>query len=65
MFINNSVMEKALATNGRLLMTFAIFGNFLFRLLGIYPSGGLLSLIVTATTGAVILLYLVRVLKSA
>jgi uncharacterized membrane protein YeaQ/YmgE (transglycosylase-associated protein family) len=43
----------------------AIFGGFLFRLLGLYPSGGFLSHVVTATVGAVILLYLVRVIKSA
>ena len=43
----------------------AVFGGFLFRLLGIYPSGGFLSHVVTATIGAIILLYLVRIIKSA
>ena len=43
----------------------ALFGGFLFRVLGIYPRGGLLAHVVTATIGAVILLYLVRVIKSA
>ena len=43
----------------------AVFGGFLFRVLGIYPGGGFLSYVVTATIGAVILLYLVRVIKSA
>ena len=43
----------------------AVFGGFLFRLLGIYPDGGFLSQLVTATVGAVALLFLVRVVKSA
>jgi uncharacterized membrane protein YeaQ/YmgE (transglycosylase-associated protein family) len=33
----------------------AVFGGFLFRLLGIYPDGGFLSQLVTATVGAVTL----------
>ncbi len=43
----------------------AIFGGFLFRVLGIYPRGGFITHMVNATIGAVILLYLVRVVKSA
>ncbi len=43
----------------------SVFGGFLFRSLGLYPRGGFLSHVVTATIGAVMLLYLVRVIKSA
>jgi uncharacterized membrane protein YeaQ/YmgE (transglycosylase-associated protein family) len=42
----------------------AILGGFLFGLLGVV-AGGLIGSIVTATVGAVVLLYLARLLKKA
>jgi len=42
----------------------AVVGGFVFGLLGI-SAGGLLGAIITATVGAVILLYLVRTMKKS
>ena len=41
----------------------ALIGGFLFRLLGIYPDGGLIASLVVATVGAVVLLFLLRLIK--
>jgi uncharacterized membrane protein YeaQ/YmgE (transglycosylase-associated protein family) len=43
----------------------AIVGGWIFGLLGGFPFGGMLGTIVVAFAGAVILLYLVRLIKSA
>ena len=43
----------------------ALVGGFLSRQLGLPAGGGLVGALVVATIGAVILLYLVRVLKRA
>jgi uncharacterized membrane protein YeaQ/YmgE (transglycosylase-associated protein family) len=42
----------------------ALLGGFLFSLLGI-SAGGLLGSLITATVGAVVLLYLLRLIKKA
>ena len=42
----------------------AFIGGFLFRLVGIY-TGGLIGSVIVATIGAVVLLYVVRLLKKA
>lgn len=42
----------------------AFIGGFLFRLVGIY-AGGLIGGVIVATIGAVVLLYVVRILKKA
>jgi uncharacterized membrane protein YeaQ/YmgE (transglycosylase-associated protein family) len=41
----------------------ALLGGFLFRLLGIYPDGGLIASLIVATVGALVLLYLLRLIK--
>jgi len=41
----------------------AFFGGFLFSVLGI-SAGGLVGLLITATVGAVVLLLLIRLIKS-
>jgi len=41
----------------------ALVGGFLFRLLGFYTTGGLLSSLAVATLGAVTFLYLLRLVK--
>jgi uncharacterized membrane protein YeaQ/YmgE (transglycosylase-associated protein family) len=46
-------------------MAGAIIGGWVFRLLGFYSTGGLIPSILTAFVGAVILLWLVRMLKKA
>jgi uncharacterized membrane protein YeaQ/YmgE (transglycosylase-associated protein family) len=43
----------------------AIVGGFVFGLLGIYPGGGIIPSIVVAFVGAVIVLWLVRMIKKA
>ncbi len=43
----------------------AILGGHLFRALGIYAFGGLLGRLIVATIGAVILIFLVRLIKRA
>jgi len=42
----------------------AFFGGFLFRLLGLH-SAGMIGALVTATVGAIVVLYLVAYLKKA
>jgi uncharacterized membrane protein YeaQ/YmgE (transglycosylase-associated protein family) len=44
-------------------VTGALIGGFLFRTLGLSLRGGLLGSIVVATIGAIILLYLMRILE--
>jgi uncharacterized membrane protein YeaQ/YmgE (transglycosylase-associated protein family) len=44
-------------------VTGALIGGFLFRTLGLSLRGGLLGSIVVATIGAIILLYLMRMLE--
>jgi uncharacterized membrane protein YeaQ/YmgE (transglycosylase-associated protein family) len=44
-------------------MVGAIVGGWILRLLGFYHSGGLISSILVATLGAVLLVWLVRKLK--
>jgi uncharacterized membrane protein YeaQ/YmgE (transglycosylase-associated protein family) len=41
----------------------AIVGGFLVRLVGFAPMGGLISSIITATLGAVVLIWIARKLK--
>ena len=41
----------------------ALLGGFIFGLLGIWPGGGLLGSLIVATIGAVVLLYLLRLIK--
>jgi uncharacterized membrane protein YeaQ/YmgE (transglycosylase-associated protein family) len=41
----------------------AFLGGWVFGVLGIYVGGGLVGSLITATIGAVILLYLVRLIK--
>ena len=43
----------------------ALLGGLLFRGLGLVPNGGLLPSIIVATVGAVILLFLIRLIKRA
>ena len=43
----------------------ALLGGFLFRSLGLFPGGGLLSAILVATIGAVVLIFIVRLVKRA
>ncbi len=43
----------------------ALLGGFLFGSLGVFPGGGLLGSLVVATIGAVILLFLLRLIKKA
>ncbi len=44
-------------------MVGAVVGGFILRLLGFYSSGGLISSIVVATLGAVVLVWLAHKLK--
>ena len=41
----------------------ALIGGYLFRMLGISTDGGLIGSLIVATIGAVILLFLLRLLK--
>ncbi len=41
----------------------SLLGGFLFRTLGFFPGGGLLSSLIVATIGAVVLLFLLRLIK--
>ena len=43
----------------------ALLGGFLFRTLGLFPGGGLLSSLFVATVGAVVLIFIVRLIKRA
>ena len=43
----------------------ALVGGFLFRQLGLSAGGGLIGALIVATIGAVILLFLVRLIKRA
>ena len=43
----------------------ALIGGYLFRMLGISTDGGLIGSLIVATVGAVILLFLLRLLKKA
>lgn len=43
----------------------ALLGGFLFRTLGLFPGGGLLSAILVATIGAVVLILILRLIKRA
>lgn len=44
-------------------MVGAVVGGYVFGQLGIQAGGGLMGSIVTATTGAIILLFLIRLIK--
>ena len=46
-------------------MAGAVIGGFVFRLLGFFSTGGVIPSILMAFVGAVILLWLVRMLKKA
>lgn len=46
-------------------MVGGVIGNAIFRFLGFYAGGGLLGSFIVATVGAVILLYLVALIKRA
>jgi uncharacterized membrane protein YeaQ/YmgE (transglycosylase-associated protein family) len=46
-------------------MVGAIIGGWVFGLLGIYSNGGLIGSVLVAFVGAVILLWLVRIIKKA
>jgi len=41
----------------------AILGGWLFSVVGIFPGGGLVGSLITATLGAMILIFLLRVMK--
>jgi uncharacterized membrane protein YeaQ/YmgE (transglycosylase-associated protein family) len=43
----------------------AVLGGWLFGVLGIFPGGGLIGSLIVATVGAVVLLFLVRLIKRA
>jgi uncharacterized membrane protein YeaQ/YmgE (transglycosylase-associated protein family) len=43
----------------------AVLGGFLFRFLGVSAGGGLLGSIVVATVGAVVLIFVLRLIKRA
>ena len=43
----------------------AVVGGWLFGVLGIYPNGGLVASIIVAFVGAVVLIWLTRLLKRA
>ena len=43
----------------------ALLGGFLFDSLGIYPGGGLFGALIVATVGAIVLLFLIRLIKRA
>lgn len=43
----------------------ALLGGFLFRSLGLFPGGGLLSAILVATIGAIVLIFILRLIKRA
>ena len=46
-------------------MAGAVLGGWIFNLIGIYPSGGIIASILVAFVGACILLWLVRLIKRA
>lgn len=46
-------------------MVGALLGGFLFRTLGVSAGGGLLGSVILATIGAVVLLFLLRLIKRA
>jgi uncharacterized membrane protein YeaQ/YmgE (transglycosylase-associated protein family) len=41
----------------------ALLGGFLFGILGIFPEGGLFGRLIVATIGAVVLLFLLRLIR--
>jgi uncharacterized membrane protein YeaQ/YmgE (transglycosylase-associated protein family) len=43
----------------------AVIGGWLFGLIGLFPGGGLIGSILVAFVGACILLWLIRLIKSA
>lgn len=43
----------------------ALLGGYLFSALGLFPGGGLFGSLVVATVGAIILLFLIRLIKRA
>ena len=43
----------------------SVFGGFLFTKLGIFPGGGLVASLITATVGAIALILILRALKRA
>jgi uncharacterized membrane protein YeaQ/YmgE (transglycosylase-associated protein family) len=43
----------------------ALLGGVLFRMLGVSPSGSLFGSLVVATIGAIVLLFLIRLIKRA
>ena len=43
----------------------ALLGGFLFRSLGVSAGGGLLGSIIVATIGAVVLIFILRLIKRA
>lgn len=43
----------------------ALLGGFLFSSLGVYPGGGLFASLIVATIGAIVLLFLLRLIKRA
>ena len=46
-------------------MVGAVLGGWIFNVLGIYPAGGIVTSILVAIVGAIILIWLSRVLKRA
>jgi uncharacterized membrane protein YeaQ/YmgE (transglycosylase-associated protein family) len=46
-------------------MAGGVLGGWLFNMLGLYPSGGIIASIFVAFVGACILLWLVRLIKKA
>jgi uncharacterized membrane protein YeaQ/YmgE (transglycosylase-associated protein family) len=46
-------------------MVGAVIGGWLFGMLGVFPGGGLIGSVLVAFVGAVILLWLVRMIKKA
>ncbi|MBN2691066.1 MAG: GlsB/YeaQ/YmgE family stress response membrane protein, partial [Burkholderiaceae bacterium] len=43
----------------------AFIGGFLFSMLGLFPGGGILPSLIVATIGAIVLLFLIRLVKKA
>ena len=43
----------------------ALLGGYLFSAAGVYPAGGLLGSLIVATIGAMVLLFLLRLIKRA
>ena len=68
LLLSGGVLSLLLGVGGRawqvtLPLSLALLGGFLFGALGIAASAGLLGRLITATVGAVVLLFLLKLIK--